>query len=182
MKKYILLIIVIGLGVISCSNPNEKEIGEVNALISIVEETEKSLLSVDTSVVFDAKRQMDKDIAMLNQYIDTVNREEAFRLDDVLGNKKKIHNLMKNYPEFIKQINFSKNQLTNLKQDLENDLMNKKDFKTHYAMEQEQLMVLNNQINKVVGNIDLAIEKLKSDRPELLEIIERRKLRASDNE
>ena len=87
MKKYILVIIVVGLGVISCSNPNEKEIGEVNALISIVEETEKSLLSVDTSVVFDAKRQMDKDIAMLNQYIDTVNREEAFRLDDILGNK-----------------------------------------------------------------------------------------------
>ena len=43
-------------------------------------------------------------------------------------------------------------------------------------------MVLNNQINKVVGNIDLAIEKLNLDRPELLEIIERRKLRASDNE
>ncbi len=182
MKKYILLLFVFGLSIISCHTPNEKEIGEVNALLSIVEETEKSLLSIDTSVVFRAKRQMDEDILLLNQYIDTVNREEAFRLDAIFENKKKLKNIVRHYPSFVKQINFSIKQLSNLKQDLENDLMSKEDYKKHYALEQEQIMVLSNQINKLVGNIDLAIEKLKSDRPELLDIIERKKQRASNDE
>jgi hypothetical protein len=181
MRKYILLVVV-ALTFAACSSLNEKEVGEVNALISIVEETEKSLLSVDTSVVFSAKRQMDKDVLELNKYKDTINREEAFRLDDILGSKKRLKNIVRHYSEFIKQINFSKNQLTNLKQDLENDLMSKEDYKSHYAMEEEQVMFLSNQINKLVGNMDLAIEKLKSDRPELLKIIERRKLNSANDE
>lgn len=173
---------VVALSILSCGNPNKKEIADVEALYTVIDNTEKLLLAVDTAAVFSAKRQMDKDITALNEYVDTLNKEEAFRLDDIFGAKKRLNSLTKNYSRFINQIKFSKNQLNNLKQDLQNDLMTKEAFKNHYAMEEDQLMMLDKQINKAIDNIDVAIEKLNSDRPELLEMIERRKLESASDE
>ncbi|MBL4592250.1 MAG: hypothetical protein JKX68_00365 [Flavobacteriales bacterium] len=182
MKKYILFIIITGLSFSACNNPNQKEIGEVEALLAIIEETEKSLLSIDTSAVFMAKRQMDKDMAEISMINDTLTREEAFKLDDIFGSKKRLQSIMMNYPGLIRQIEFSKTQLNNLKQDLENGLVKKEAFKAHYALEQAEVMTLNVQVNKTIGGLDFALEKLKSDRPLLLELIENKKLKAADNE
>ena len=182
MKIYILLILVISLGISSCTNPNEKEIGEVEALLAIMEETEQSLLSIDTSIVFEAKRQMDKDITEVSSFTDTMTREDAFKLDDIFRTRKRFNKITINYSGFIYEIEFSRNQLNNLKEDLENGLINKEDFKAHYAKEKEYVMVINNQISKVIGGLDEAIEKQKLDRPSLLEIIEKKKLKTVLNE
>lgn len=182
MRKYILTIMVMILGFTSCNNSNKKEIGEVDALLATVLESEKSLLSIDTSVVFTAKRQMDMDMAEIKMINDTLTREEAFKLDDIFGSKKRMSKLMNNYPGLIRQIEFSKKQLNNLKQDLENGLVKKEDFQKHYLTEQTEVMTLNTQINKTVGGLDFALEKLEADRPELLELIENKKLKAAANE
>ena len=180
MKKNISIIIITFLGVISCTNPNEKAIAEVDALLVIVEESENSLLSVDTSIVFAAKRQMDNDMTEIKMITDTLTREEAFKLDDIFRTRKRFNKITTNYSGFIHEVEFSKNQLNNLKQDLENELMKKEDFKIHYAKEKEYIMVIKSQINKVVGGLDEAIEKQKIDRPTLLEIIENKKLEATN--
>ena len=182
MKKLFLFTIIAGLTLNSCENPNKKEIGEVDELISMIEDSEKSLLSVDTSVVFAAKRQMDIYIADINSLNDTLTREEAFQLEEFFGSKKRLHKIMGNYPGFIRQIEFSKDPLNNLKQDLENGLIKKEDFKTHYVTEQAEIMSLNAQINKAVGGLDFAVEKLESDKSAILEFIENKKLKAADNE
>ncbi|PCJ24253.1 MAG: hypothetical protein COA97_10185 [Flavobacteriales bacterium] len=182
MKKYILFIIISGLVFSACNNPNEKEIGEVEGLIRIVEEAEKSLLAIDTSVVFTSKRQMDEDISAINRVYDTINREIAFRLDDIFRSRKMLRRMVSNYPGLIRKINFSKNQLNKLKQDLENNLIKKEDFKKHFIMEQAEVMTLSAQINKTIGGLDFALEKLKSDRPELLKILGGNELNTATNE
>ncbi len=182
MKKYILLIFVIGLGFNACNNPYEKEIGEVEGLLVIVNDTEKSLLSVDTSRVFAAKRQMEKDLAEFNRTSDTLNRKEAFKVADIFGNKKKLYRLTSNYHDFMNQIKFSKNQLNNLKRDLKNGLITKEEFKNHQIMEQTAVMKLSTEINKAVDGLELALQKLELDRPELLKILEQRRLEIVTNE
>jgi hypothetical protein len=175
MKKYILFILVVGLSFNACNNAFEREIGEVDSLLAIVNDTEKSLLNVDTSKVFSAKRQMEKDLAELNKIKDTLTKEEAFQMDDLFSSKKRIFRLTKNYSDFMIQINFSKDQLTNLKQDVGNNLMSKADFESHLENERTYVLSLNKKINKAVDGLDVALEKFRLFRPEIEKLIENRK-------
>jgi hypothetical protein len=205
MKKQLLLILVIALGLFACKNSNQKEIGEVDSLISIVEETEKALLSVDTSRAYAAKRLVDQDMnliksigdtlnreqafrmddyysGLIKSIGDTLNREQAFRMDDYYSGKKKIFRFSSNYMNYVNQLNLAKKQLLNLKQDLTNGLVSENDYKHHYSVEQAAVMELNSSINKSVGGIDEAITKLEKDRAEMLKIFEELKQNSSENE
>jgi hypothetical protein len=179
MKKYILFTLIIGLAFTACKNAYEKELGEVDSLLEIVNDSEQSLLTVDTSRVFSAKRQMEVDLAELHEVKDTLTKEEAFQLDKIFSSKKRIFRLTKNYSNFLEQINFSKTQLTNLKQDLENDFVSKDDFVIHIQNEKTYVLGLNKQINKAVNGLDVELEKLKLYRSEFEEIVEKRKHKAT---
>jgi hypothetical protein len=182
MKNFLTIVIICVFGITSCTNPNQKEIAEVDALFEIINDAEKSLLSIDTALVFGAKRQMDMDIAEVSEINDTITREEAFRLDDIFRSKKGFKRITSNYPGFLHEIEFTKNQLNNLKQDLENGLIKKEDYKTHFSNEEEYILMLTGKISKTINGLDIALEKQKSDRPELLEIIKNKKMKAAINE
>lgn len=182
MYKYISGILLITLIFGACNNPNQKEIAEVEALIAKVGETEKSLLSIDTSKVFGTKRQLELDIAEFNNLSDTLSKEEAFRVAEYFGSKKKFYRLTARYPKFIGDIETSKKQLDNLKQDLENGLVKKENYTTYYTEEQMILKDLDFQINKLITGIDVVVEKYEKDRPDLLNLMEELKQKAAANE
>tara|TARA_B100000809_G_scaffold265864_1_gene326131 strand:- start:1680 stop:2228 length:549 start_codon:yes stop_codon:yes gene_type:complete len=182
MKNIVILFIVVS-SLLGCGTSNfSKEIIEVDALLSLVDETEKMLLSIDTSRVFATKKRMEIDYKEFTQYSDTLSREEAFRFDDIFGSKKKIFRTAKSYEAFINEIDNSKIQLNNLKTDLENGLVKKEQYLSYYESEKKAYEGLIHQINKAIGNFDVAISKYELERPELLELIEKRRIRAAKNE
>jgi len=182
MNKYILGILFIALIFGACNNPNEKEIREVDALIAKATETEKSLLSLDTAKVFGTKRQLEKDIATFTKIGDTLTKEDAFKISDIFGSKKKFYRLTAGYPKFINQLEISKKQLNDLKQDLENGLIKKENYTTYYSDEETALKDLDIQINKLVIGIDIVVEKYETDRPVLLSLMEELKQKTAVNE
>jgi len=181
MKKYILLIVIVGIGLVAC-NPNEKEIAEVNDLMTVVEETEHSLFSIDTAKVFAVKKQMELDLKDFNTVNDTLSKEEAFMLGDIFASKKKLFRLEENFFRLMNEIEVSKKQLNDMRQDLESGVMSKEDFKKNFAIENTAIMNLGSQINKSVSGIEVAVQKFELDRPDLLKFLEKRKERASSNE
>ena len=180
--KNILSVLIIGLVFMACESPNKKEIEEVNALLTIASDTEKMLLSVDTASVFKIKKIMGEDFKRLSSFSDTLKKEEAFRIADIFGSKKKVFRMAKNYVGYFTQLSLSKKQLSNLKKDLENGLLKDGKFQGYYESEQSVLMKLNADINKYANGMDAAIGKYELERPELLELLEKRKLRATNNE
>jgi len=182
MNKFVLGILFIALTIGACNNPNKKEIEEVGALIEKANETEKVLLSLDTSKVFGTKRLLEKDLAEFTKIGDTLTKEEAFEAADYFGSKKKFFRLSTRYPKFISDIEKSKIQLNNLKQDLENNLIKKENYSTYYADEHTALKDLDLQINKLVTGIDVVVDKYETDRPKLLELMETLKQKAATNE
>jgi len=182
MSKYILGILIIVLSFGACTNPNEKEINEVDVLIAKAAETEKSLLSLDTSKVFGTKRQLEQDLAEFIKIGDTLSRADAFKISDIFGSKKKLYRLTAGYPKFIGQLETSKKQLVDLKQDLENGVIEKEIYAVYYSDEEAALKDLDFQINKLVIGIDLVVEKYEADRPELLILIEELKQKSAANE
>lgn len=173
--KNILIVISLIISATACTSPHKKEIEEVDALLSIAIETEKALLSVDTAKVFAIKKIMKEDYKILNQFSDTLNKEEAFRIADIVGNKKKFFRLSSNYIDYVHQIELSKNQLINLKKDLQNETLQIDQFAGYFETEEAVLMKLTQKIHKSVDGIDKAIGKYELERPKLLEIFEKRK-------
>jgi predicted nuclease with TOPRIM domain len=180
MEKIIILLAVVSTSFFACKNAYENEIGEVDALINIITDTENALLSVDTSKTFAAARQIKEDIDELNATKDTLTKEQAFLLDDYFSNKKKLYRLSANYSGYIEKVKHSKNQLLNLKQDLLNDKISKEDYHKYYEEEQFIVMDLNAQINKAVGGLDEALEKLRIFREDIVLIIEEHKQHAAE--
>lgn len=185
MKKYITLIFIVTVVFTACKNEmqNEiqKEIEEVDSLISLVDEIEKSVLSVDTSRAFAAKKQVSMDIAMIESLEDTLDKETAFKLDDYYSGKKRLFRFASNYNGFIKEIDLAKEQLNNLKQDLNNGLIDKEKFKDYYASEQASVMSLSSQVNKSVGGLEEAMQKMELNREDILKVFEELKQKNAEN-
>lgn len=182
MKQYLLIISLIAFSFFACKNAYEKELGEVEGLITMVDEIEKTVLSVDTSKAFDAQRKIAQDFKVLNSLNDTLSKEDAFRLDDFYSGKKKIFRFSSNYMYILKQVEFAKKQLNELKQDLNNGLIEKDKFKEYYSTEHASIMDLNMQVNKSVNGVDEAVQKLELNRSEIDKLLEELSNKAVENE
>lgn len=181
MKKYLFFILIISIAFSACKNAMEKELGEVDALISMVDEIEKSVLSIDTTRAFAAKRKVSMDLAMIESLGDTLDKATAFRLDEYYSGKKRLYRFSTNYKDFIKQISYAKDQLNNLKQDINNGLVEKDKFQGYYNVEQASVMDLSSKVNKSVSGIENAIQKMELERDEILLIFEELKQKNSEN-
>ena len=155
---------------------------QVDQLLVIVEETETKILALDTAKIFATKRQMVLDFKNYTQFTDTIQKEEAFRIDDIFGTKKKFIRIQKNYSSIIKNINYSKLQLEALKADLKNEVVSKDLFSTYLTSEKTSLDAVLIKFNKSTTNFDEAIAKYNFDREEVMELIENRRKRSLLND
>ena len=182
MKNIIILITVV-ISFVGCgNNAFQKEITEVEGLLNQVKETEKTLLSIDTSRVFAANKLINADFKNFTQYSDTLTKVDALRVGKIFGSKKKFSRISKSYGFFVNEIIKCKKQLNNLKADLENGLVKKEQFSIYINTEKNAYNGLMHKINKSTGNFEEAIGKYELERPELLELIEKRKARLTENE
>ena len=181
MKRYLILLIITSLSFNACKNAFEKEAGQIDSLMAIVKDTENALLSVDTSRVFSTTRQMQKDIADINSVADTLDKETAFKLADYYSSKKQLYQLTSNYATYNTKINLAKKQLNDLKQDLNNGLITKEKFSDYYRTEQMAVVELNNEINRAINGLEVRLQKMELNRAEIADIIEKRKLKAEQN-
>lgn len=182
MRKFTLVLVGMIIVFSSCKNEMSKEIGEVDGLITMVNEIEKTVLSVDTAKAFQTKRQISKDLELIENIGDTLDKEDAFILDDYYSGKKRLYRFHENYEDFINQIDYAKNQLKNLKQDLNNGKVTKEKYKEYYMLEHGSILELNSKVNKSVGGIEEAMQKMELKRPEILELFEELKQKNASNE
>ena len=181
MKRFIPLSIGLLL-IFSCNNTNKKEIDEIDELLEIINKTENKLLALDTAKIFESKRQIVLDFKNYTQFTDTIKKEEALRIDDIFGTKKKFIRIHKYYTSILENLNYSKLQLNALKTDLNNELLSKEVFLDYLNSEKNALDELLTKFNKSTTNFEEAIAKYKIDRTEVLQLIENRRKRFLGNE
>ena len=177
-----LIILITGFIFMGCANANQKEIEQIDELLNLVTEVENELLAIDTSKVFAMKQQIVIDFKEYTQFTDTISKDEALRVDEIFGTKKKFIKISKNYTTFIKNAKHAKDQLNRLKTDLEKKLVSKEDYITYYQSEKIAVSDLKLRVSKSTSNFAVAISKYELERPELLELIEKRRQRSVVNE
>ncbi len=127
MKRLTILIVVLFTAV-ACNQTHYKaEINNVDGLLAKIDSSDKQLAALDTTGLEAANHNFKQKFQYIQQLHeekgDTIGRDLAFLLADIRGLRKPYAHLKSDYVDAKKELDFSKNQLLNLRHDLENNLL-----------------------------------------------------------
>lgn len=175
MKKILLSLIIISSIFTSCnSNKHQKEISALDSLQILLNEAEKQLTSTDTAKVRTIKAEMQKNIDFITlNYKDTFSMSLATMLSEYAFPKKKVYrNFIGNYTKLMKDIEFTRTQLNNLKQDLENNKVPNDKVQQYFITEQNAVLTISQTIDQNVNTIEAYFLKFDTLQPKVLHIVD----------
>lgn len=127
MKRLTLIALVLFIAV-ACNQTHYKpEIKNVDDLLAKIDSADKQLAALDTVGLEKAGRNFKQKFQYIQQLHeekgDTIGRDLAFLLSDFRSMRKPYARLKSEYAAAKKELDFSKDQLVNLRHDLENNLL-----------------------------------------------------------
>ncbi|MCW8897268.1 MAG: hypothetical protein OQJ96_04755 [Flavobacteriales bacterium] len=167
MLKNIALIILATISFISlfsCGEDNTNEIGHVDGLIKILDSSEEVLHNVDTTTLFEINIFVKQSIEKIQSKNDTLIKEAALEADQYINKLKTLYDLSKNYKKYQIEIDIIRTQLNNLKQDLNNGLISKKQFPAYYEIEQAGVIGINDKITHATNGMSNRLDKMKENK------------------
>ena len=146
---------MLGIIVSGCEQTNfKKEIVKVDSLMVKIDSVELMYRRIDTVGMADMSQKFSENMGFVQQaYInkkDTMPKEVALLMSDYRTLKKPAKGFNGNYQKAGKELKFSKNQLSDLKHDLQNNLLDS-------ILVQDML----DDEMKAVGSIQSSVEDLK---------------------
>lgn len=127
MKKLSLIGFILFVAV-ACNQTHYKtEINKVDGLLAKVDSSDKELAALDTTGLEKGGRSFKQKFQYIQQMHeqkgDTIGRDLAFLLSDIRSLRKPYARLKSEYAAAKTELDFSKDQLLNLRHDLENNLL-----------------------------------------------------------
>lgn len=143
MKKYFQLF-VIGVCVIimqSCNNSSNHpyKVKTLDSLSQALNSAESELAMLDTTLIFSRARSLDESFASISENKpDTIGREMALVIEQLLGQKKVFDIYRKKKPDFLKQIAEAKEQLKTLIHDIDKNLVAEDKVEEYFMTEKNK--------------------------------------------
>ena len=139
------------VAVVACSSSHSEEIKLTESLMKKLEQNE-STLSLDIVLFTQRTEHIERVLASFkNTYTDTIGKELGDNLSRLNVLRKIYERNTGSYYENIKNQEELKKQLNNLKTDLKNGEISKKEFKAYYKTESEdieELIIKSKELNK----------------------------------
>lgn len=157
---------------VACKPNYNKEISQIDGLIEILTAAEEVLYSVSKDSLLEITQLVREDIKKIQSKNDTLTREAAFKADEYIGRLKHLTRLSINYGKMEGELELIKTQLENLKKDLQNGLIEQKDFLTYYESEKTAVILINDKIAKSTNGMSHRIRKMFANRPEFVALID----------
>ena len=154
MKNLVLVFVPFFL--LSCSSNIKKELGQVNELVFELTALEDSFLSVERNKVDEAVKDYKYNMSRIKKYyhLDTVDRDFVQLMNSYKTIKKGGKGLDKDALNIQSNITTMKQQLSNLKADLENQLLAQDSIQFYLSNEELNLNFLNEDISNYVLTCD----------------------------
>ncbi len=152
-------IIFLTLTLISCGNPYEKEIKEVEELQVILSGVKSSYETIELEKVIYAKENYAKNMKQIenHQIIDSTVINVDNLLDFYKGVKQSAKGFEDDYKMIGEKIEFVDHQLTTLKNDLENNIDLKDSIDIFISNETKNIEILQKNIGTMMYNYDYVI-------------------------
>jgi ElaB/YqjD/DUF883 family membrane-anchored ribosome-binding protein/regulator of replication initiation timing len=170
---YLMLFLLAGY-ISSCtSKADEAKIQSIDTLLKTLNDAEEMLLSVDAQKVDKKLAEINETADFLNTHLrDTIDKETAIEVSEYLRYKKALRFYKENYPEFIEAVNTSRKQLSDLKTDVENGVLDNEKFNEYYNNEMRIVLDISQNIDRAVNGVNLALNKIEEKRPVIEKVIE----------
>ncbi len=168
----IILAIISSISLLSCGEDYTNEIGHVDGLIKILDSSEEVLHNVDTATLFEMTIFVKESTAKIQSKNDTLTKEAALEADQYISNLKALYDLSKNYKKYQIEIDIIRTQLNNLKQDLDNGLISKKQFPAYYEIEQAGVIGINDKITHATNGMSNRLDKMKENKAAFEKLID----------
>ncbi len=105
----------------SCkSEKTEALLAEIEGMQLSVDSSQKVFQAMDTAKIFSYKKNSEAQIKYLETFFKDTIYENARYIDVYYGNYKLLRKITRGYPKLVKEIEFSKEQLYHLKNDVKN--------------------------------------------------------------
>lgn len=154
MKNFIPIVLVILLFTVSCSPKiNEQQQESLNELTLKVDSSVAILAAIDSAEIMQMGNEFEKMKGfLLNDIKDTLSPETVFYLDSFVNLKKPMAFITSKYVPLKKEAITVQQQMKDLKQDVDNRLVDEEHFEKYYRLEEENY----NKLNDAVGQFNKA--------------------------
>jgi uncharacterized protein YjgD (DUF1641 family) len=125
--------------IIACSgNPNEGAIKEVEDVLAVINEADSSIKSIDVERLKPYIDTINFDVKFVQQeFADTMSLQVATQVDAYSRLVRSIQKFEKAYNDQLKDIEYSKHQLQNLKADLSSNTIDSSGFSLYFPAEKD---------------------------------------------
>lgn len=156
--KYLLFILTVGL-LTACTSKNTAAITEVENLTNEVNLLQEQFNSVDNEAIANAKKQYDESMFLIKKYYfkDTIDLLFMNNLDYYKNIKYSSKVLNKNKHVIAGNFEISKQQLTSLKEDLTNSVIDGERLKEALANEKNNVALLDSTVKLYLNNVEVLL-------------------------
>ncbi|HPB24644.1 MAG TPA: hypothetical protein PLB59_02615 [Bacteroidales bacterium] len=175
LRTPFILAVAIGLlALSSCHNAEKKQqIAKIDSLITIIDSTESNLekMNIDTvkKKYNDFKETNKRVIVHYHEYRNDENWKYMCAFQEVRKAFKVMVNKHKSYQQELK---ISREQLENLRHDVDKSLLEEKEFKDYFTMESKSVHDLTFQINRQINQVLQQYANFDTVHPYLLKLLE----------
>ncbi len=159
MRKIFAIPVVIAT-VLGCSDhPNQKQITQVDSLMTIVTSAEKTMSDLNPDEFAKILDTVKQDVSFIqSHYPDTMDLPIALKIDYYYRTLKSVRKFKETFKSQKSELTYTNQQLSNLKQDLDNEVLKVDDFKELFPLEAQAV----ERHNESVSNIKVWHESIGS--------------------
>ena len=177
MKNLIIITFILPLSFLACkSGKHAKEIKTIDSLYVVIDTIEKNLNSADTIKVKKAYEEYMKNISQIRDCFNDKKGDTTWKSITPYGYiKKPLQNFLNDYPILFEEIQYSREQLNDLKADIEGENI-QKDTITEYT--KNEILAVNRLkqiVNFSVDGVQKNLKLFDSLNPKVILVIEQLK-------
>lgn len=179
MKNFLSLasITIITIAILSgCGkNPHTERIRQIDSLLVEMDQIEKTLHAADTASMNSILRHQVENINFIQRSADTLPRETAFLVDEYARYKKAYAKWGAKMPAFYSELLLRKQQLENLRNDLEKNLIEEQNANTFYDTEAMHVRELEEIVHQMDSGLTSIQDDMQRSEAQIMEVIDKMK-------
>lgn len=152
MKNFLIgLIAISAMWATSCKpSITEQRLQKIDSLIVIVDSCELALKKIEYNKVVEYHNNAEAQLDFISKhYLDTIPAELGMFLSDYRADRKSLGRLKKSYDDQLNEINYSKEQLTDLRGVVEQKKLTDEEYTEFFSMENESVFMLKKMVENM---------------------------------
>jgi hypothetical protein len=172
--KPFLLSLIVAISMEACGpNISDEQMAELSLLDSRLDSLSEQVNTIDSSKFMNYTKTFEKNIEFLQYDIkDTIPLETAFIVDEYYGLRKGLRKYSAEYPALKREVSTTKDQLYNLRNDVENGLIEPEQFNEYLKLEKENIDQIQSVSEVMKPKLQIAMPLFEEKNPQIDSIIQ----------